>query len=303
MPMLGFDDLFAAADSLVEPIPVVAIGGAEPTVLEALATARFRGWVEPTVTGDAGEIARVASEVGLDIDGVRIIDTNEPARAAVAEVRGGRARLLMKGQVSTPDLMRAVLDRENGLRTGRTICQIVLMDFNASGRRLLLSDTGVTVDPTVEQRIEIVESVADVARRLGAEPPRIALMAATEKPTDAMPDTVESAEIARRCREEGLLPGCFVDGPLSFDLALATDAAGRKGVDSEVAGAVDGAVFPDLRSANLVVKALMYLADCRFGGLLAGVACPVVFMSRADSVETRLNSLAYALHVAAANKA
>jgi phosphate butyryltransferase len=298
MPVMSlptFEKLHAGADASAAPVRLVAIGGEEVTVLEALSAARFRGWVEPIVTGDEAVIRRVAREAAIEIDGIRIVDTDEPARSAVEEIRGGRAEVLMKGRVATPDLMRAVLDRDSGLRTGRTIAQVVLMELPGLDRRFLLADTGVTVRPTIDQRAEIVESTAAIARALGVDRPRIALMAATEKPTEAMPDSMEAAELSRRHREEGAFPDCVVEGPLSFDLAFTPEAGERKGVAGEVPGAADATVFPDLVSANLVVKALMSLADCRFGGLLAGVACPVVFMSRADSTATRLNSLAYAL--------
>jgi phosphate butyryltransferase len=295
MPLPTFEHLHALADDSRAPVRIVAIGGEEPTVLEALSAARFRGWVEPVLTGNEAEIRRVARAAGIEVDGIRIVDTDAPAPAAVEEIRGGRAEVLMKGRVATPDLMRAVLDRDTGLRTGRTICQVVLLELPRIDRRFLLADTGVTVRPTIEQRGEIVESTIAIARKLGVDRPRIALMAATEKPTDALPDSVEAAELARRHREEGAFAGAVVEGPLSFDLAFTPEAGARKGLAGEVVGAADATVFPDLTSGNLVVKALMSLADCRFGGLLAGVACPVVFMSRADSTETRLNSLAYAL--------
>lgn len=295
MSLPTFAELHSRADGLTAPVPVVAIGGEEPTVLEALGVARSRGWLEPIVAGNAGVIRSVAREAGVELEGFRVLDTAEPARAAVAEVREGRAAVLMKGRVSTPDLMSAVLDRETGLRTGRTIGQVVLMELPGVDRRFLLTDTGVTIRPSIDQRAELVESVGRIAHSLGVETPRIALMSATEKPTDALPDSVEAAELARRAREDDAFPGCLVEGPLSFDLVFTNEAGARKGVDGAVVGHADATVFPDLNSANLTVKALMSLADCRFGGQLVGVACPVVFMSRSDSVETRLNSLVYVL--------
>src|SRR5205085_1844160 len=131
-------------------------------------------------------------------------------------------------------------------------------------------------------------------RALGADEPRVALLAATESVTAKMPDTLDAAELMQR-GAQGEFPGCVVEGPLSFDLAYAADAADRKGVTGRVMGAADILLFPDLLSANLTVKAIMYTADCRFGGVLCGAACPVVFMSRADTTATRLHSLALAL--------
>lgn len=300
MSLIGFHDLYHAADQLNSPLPVVAAGGADRTVLEALSIAQRRGWVEPILTGDISEIRSLAASLDVDLDDFRLIDSPQPAVAAVAEVKAGRARMLMKGQIATPDLMKAVLNRETGLRTNRCICQVVLMEIPRDSRRFLLSDTGITIQPTLDQKLDILRSMVDVAMVLNestdGDPPRIAVMSATEKANEALPDTLEAAELARR-NQQGEIPGCLVQGPLSFDLAYASDAGEKKRVEGAVIGAADGMLFPDLLSANLTVKAIMYTSDCRFGGVLCGAACPVVFMSRADSSETRLNSLALTLRM------
>ncbi len=295
MPLCSFDELFRDADALREPVAVVAAGGADTTVLSALAEAASRGWVRPIVTGDRSAIQHVAVSIGVDLSPFRIIAADEPARAAVTEVHAGAA-LLMKGQVSTPDLMKAVLDREHGLRTGRTICQVVLMEIPRDSRRFLMSDTGVTIAPTMQQKIDILQSLIDAAHGLGLERPRVAVMSATEKLNQQMPDTAEAVELTQRA-QRGEFGSIHLEGPLSFDLAYDTAAGQKKGVTSEVVGRADAMLFPDLLSANLTVKAIMYTADCRFGGVLAGVKCPVVFMSRADDAPTRLRSLALALHM------
>ena len=174
------------------------------------------------------------------------------------------------------------------------------MDIPRDSRRFILSDTGITPQPTLEQKSDILRSMVEVAIALkeggSIDLPRLAVMSATEKPTESMPDTLEAAELARR-NQENESKDCIVQGPLSFDLAYATDAAEKKRIEGSVVGAADGMLFPNLLSANLTVKAIMYTADCRFGGVLCGAACPVVFMSRADSTETRLNSLALTLRM------
>ncbi len=290
MPLPTFPQLFAHADEARPAVGVAAAGAADPTVLAALREATDRGWVRPLLCGDATAIRAV----GVPLDGMTVIDTPDPARAAVEEVRAGRASMLMKGQIATPELMKAVLAREGGLRTGRVVCQVVLMEIIPHGRAFLLADTGITPRPTLEQKLDILRSTLEVSAGLGEARPRVAVMAASEKATEALPDTLEAAEIQRRGEAEGLL----VQGPLSFDLAYASEAGERKGLGGGVTGAADVMLFPDLTSANLTVKAIMYTADCRFGGVLCGAACPVVFMSRADSAQTRLRSLALALGLA-----
>ena len=300
MSLLSFDELFRAADARTEPVPVVAAGGADRTVLEALSAAAERGWVRPLLTGSHSEITALARELSTDLSPFEIIDSDDPAGAAVAAVKSGRARLLMKGQIATPALMKAVLARETGLRTERVIGQVVLMEIPRDQRRFLLTDTGITIQPTLAQKIDLLKSLAEVARALWDGPvsttnlPHIAVMSATEKPTEAMPDTLEAAELQAHASEYGL-GLCAVQGPLSFDLAYAADAGEKKRIAGSVIGSADAMLFPNLNAANLTVKALMYAAESRFGGILVGTSAPVVFMSRADTTATRMHSLALTL--------
>jgi phosphotransacetylase len=202
----------------------------------------------------------------------------------------------MKGQLDTPTLMNSVLDSKSGLRTRRVICQIVLMEISRDNRRFLMADTGINLYPSPAEKVDILQSCIDVAVALGVPLPRVAFVAATETVKAAMPETVEASELTRR-HELGEFASCLIQGPLSFDLAYAREAGDRKGIGGSVVGAADIMIFPNLLSANLTVKAIMHTADCRFGGVLGGAAAPVVFMSRADSTETRLNSLALTLAV------
>lgn len=297
MSLKSFDALFREADQLKFPVPVAAAGGADSTVIDALEKARQRGWVHPILTGERARIEETARQLGVDLSPFEIIeDEADSAKAAVRAVRSGQARLLMKGQIATPLLMKAVLDKETGLRTGKTICQIVLMEIEKDRRSFLLADTGITITPTLAQKRELIELIVETAQRLGATSPRVALMSATEKVTQALPDTLESDQLVKEAAT-GAFGECSVQGPLSFDLAYASEAGDRKQIAGDVTGAADAMVFPDLLSANLTVKGIMYTAHCRFGGVLRGTTSPVVFMSRADSVETRLNSLAYAIHL------
>jgi phosphotransacetylase len=298
MGLDGFYRLYHDADARALPATVTVAGGADPTVLEAMRIACDCGWIKPILVGPLPQIRSVAESIEVDLDGfeIRHAECASIATTAVAEVRSGRARALVKGQISTPDLMKAVLDQKRGLRTGRVVCQVVLMDIQRDRRRFLLADTGICVQPSLDERIDILRSTIEVADALWAKPARVALMAATETVKSSMPETLESAEICRRGRK-GEFGDCVVDGPLSFDLAYAPEAGAKKNVGGSVVGAADIMLFPNLLSANLTVKAIMYTADCQFGGILMGTAAPVVFMSRADKTETRLNSLALTLRI------
>jgi phosphotransacetylase len=285
----SFDELYRRCDESRSAAAVVAVGANDATVLQALRTACTRGWCEPILAGRAKEIQHVAESCGVGLHGMRLLDAEAPAPAAVAEVKAGRAQLLMKGRIATPALLRPMLG-EGGLRTGSVICQVVMMEIVRDRRRFLLADTGICILPTLDQKMDILFSAVETAHRLGVAAPRVAIMAASESVNEVMPETVDAAELTKR-----RIAGCVVQGPLSFDLAYAADAADKKRVEGPVTGAADVMLFPSLAAANLTVKAIMYTADCRFGGVLCGAACPVVFMSRADSTATRLNSLALAL--------
>jgi phosphotransacetylase len=294
----GFSDLHVQADRRAGPARIAVAGGDDPTVLEALGIAVARGWIEAVVFGPEREIRDRLETLEIPPSGIaiRATDPQNAAAAAVAEVRCGGCQALMKGQIATPDLMGAVLDPEQGLRSGRVVCQVVLMEILRDQRTFLLADTGISVHPDVAHKADILRSSVEVARALGLDRARVALMAATETVKSTMPETIHAQELTGR-HQRGEFPDCIIDGPLSFDLAYAPEAGARKRVDSSVVGAADIMIFPDLLSANLTVKGIMYTADCRFGGILRGTSAPVVFMSRADSTQTRLNSLALTLAV------
>lgn len=298
MSLASLDELFQVADRVSVPVPVAVAGAADVTVLEAVNTARERGWITPLLVGEPGEIRAVASTAGIELTEYSVVEAADPAGAAVALVRTKQARILMKGQISTPSLMKAVLDPQSGLRTGRVICQVVLMELRGSARRFLLADTGICVQPTLEQKIDILRSAVELVHTLGVACPKVACVAATEVVTPAMSETLDAAELQGR-NQAGEIAGCVVRGPLSFDMVFDAEAAAKKKLTDPSFGTADIMLFPNLLSANLTVKAIMYTADCRFGGILCGAACPIVFMSRADTTATRLNSLALALKVEA----
>lgn len=297
MPLPSFHELAARASQRSSPVGVAAAGGADVTVLQALSIAARRRWVRPLVTGDSQAIESAARLAEVDLTPFEVVASDEPAETAAQLIADGRAAILMKGQIDTPSLVRPLFDPRYGLRRGKTICQVVLMEIVDQDRRFLLSDTGVTIRPTLKQKGDILRYTIGVARGLGLDVPQVALLAATEKFNPAMPETIDMVELCRQAAAGDFGPA-QVRGPLSFDVAYASDAGEKKQLGGEVVGAAEALVFPDLLSANLTVKAIMYTARCQFGGVLAGAGCPVVFMSRSDTVETRLNSLALALALA-----
>ncbi|TWT71043.1 phosphate acyltransferase [Crateriforma conspicua] len=291
MGLPSFDTLLQQMDHERPEHRVVAVGADDATVLQALHTAKHRRWVRPVVVGDQPEIQRLSESLDINLADWDVIHSDNPAVDAVRAIVDGRGDFLMKGRVSTPDLLKAVLDRHAGLRTGETVCQIVLMEIPRDDRRFLLTDTGITIQPDPQQAESIFRQVVRVAHGLGAQQPVVATMAATEKSNAAMPETALATTLAGRLSNTA---AADIVGPCSFDLAYSQESAKRKSVDDGTMGSADVMLFPNLLSANLTVKAIMYTSDCRFGGMLSGVACPVVFMSRSDDVPTRIRSLALA---------
>ncbi|WP_168564400.1 phosphate acyltransferase [Crateriforma spongiae] len=291
MGLPSFDTMLQRMDHQRPEHRVVAVGADDATVLQALHDAKRRRWVRPVVVGDQPEMQRLSKSLDIDLADWDVIHSDDPSVDAVRAIVDGRGDFLMKGRVSTPALLKAVLDRRAGLRTGETICQIVLMEIPRDDRRFLLTDTGITIQPDPQQADSILGQVVRVARGLGAQQPVVAVMAASEKINDAMPETALATTLADRLSDTA---AANIVGPCSFDLAYSRESAQRKSVDDGAMGAADVMLFPNLLSANLTVKAIMYTSDCRFGGMLSGVACPVVFMSRSDDVSTRIRSLALA---------
>jgi phosphotransacetylase len=216
MPLDGFDRLAQLADARVQRASLAVAGGDDPTVLAAVRTATDRSWIRPILIGPAPRIESLAGSLGIRLDGFTIhhAEGKAIAEAAVQEVRVGKARVLMKGQIATPALMEAVLDPATGLRSGRVVCQVVLMEIPRDGRRFLLADTGICVHPDLRKRIQILRGAVGVGHALGAARPKVALMAATETVKATMPETVEAAELSRR-NQQGEFADCLIEGPLS----------------------------------------------------------------------------------------
>ncbi len=294
MPLPDFAELERRADAQSCPVRVAVAGGADGTVLEAIRQATDRGWLAATLAGHREEMEGLADRHRVGLEGITLVESEAPERTAVALCRSGATQVLMKGRVSTPNLMDAILDPEFGLRATRVICQVVLMEIVRDARRFLLADTGVLNRPKLPLKVAVMRHAVELAHRLGLAVPKVAAMAASETPSDSVPESVDAAELQRR-NAAGEWPDCQVQGPLSFDLAYAEEAGARKRLAGAVVGAADIMLFPDLASANLTVKAIMYTADCRFGGVLRGTTHPVVFMSRSDSTATRLRSISLAL--------
>ncbi|MGE5553191.1 MAG: bifunctional enoyl-CoA hydratase/phosphate acetyltransferase [Betaproteobacteria bacterium] len=290
---MKLEELLAMAK--VRGAPRIAVaGGASVEALRALAEAKAAGLASVTLCGQLPETERLAEESGYDLSGdglVAAASSLEAARAAVREVSEGRAALLMKGDVPTADLLRAVLDHDRGLRTGRLLSHVGIFELPGFDRLLFLTDAGVNIAPTLAQKADLVRNAVEVAQACGVAKPKVAALAAVEVVNPEMPATVEAACLAAMGRR-GQLGEAVVDGPLALDNAVFPEAAERKGVGGPVAGAADILLVPDIEAGNVAYKALLFFGQARVAGLVVGARVPVITTSRAESHETKLLSIA-----------
>ncbi|MFQ5619654.1 MAG: bifunctional enoyl-CoA hydratase/phosphate acetyltransferase [Rhodospirillales bacterium] len=284
------------------PRLTMAVAGAgHPVAMESARRAAEAGLMEPVLIGDAGAIAAIARDMDWNIAHLRVVaagDETGAAETAARLARDGDAAAIMKGHVHTEALMRAVLDRAAGLRTGRRISHVFHMTVPGRDRVMHITDGVINVKPGIDDKIDIVRNAVDLAHALGTTEPRVAVLSGAETVNAAMPSSVEAAEVVKRANG-GAVPGAVVDGPLSFDNAVSPEAAAIKGVDSPVAGRADILVVPNLESGNFLYKQLVYFMSATAAGIVIGARVPIVLTSRADPPEARLASAALAAIVAA----
>lgn len=270
----------------------------EPEILRAVSAARERGLANSILIGGEAEIRAVAEEIGLELEGFAIVDEPDPARAAaraVELVRTDRADILMKGLVGTATLLRAVLDKERGLRSENILSHVAVFEPPGYGRLFLLTDAAMNIAPDLQRKAEIIRNAALIANSLGIKRPKVAPICAVELVNTEMPATLDAALLSKMA-QRGQLPGVEVDGPLALDNAVSHEAAQRKGIFSPVAGQADILLVPGIEVGNVIYKTLHYFCPgVKLAGLIAGAKAPVVLTSRADSQETKLNSIALSL--------
>jgi phosphate acetyltransferase len=287
-----------------EPIPTAVAHPCEATALAGPLEAAAKGLIIPILVGPAAKIAEVAKQAGIDLGKTEIVDaphSHAAATAAVALVREGRAELLMKGSLHTDELLGAVVAKDGGLRTGRRISHVFIMDVPTYHKVLVVTDGAINIAPTLEEKADICRNAIDLGHAMGIERPKIAVLAAVETVNSKMPATIDAACLCKMA-ERGQITGGIFDGPLAFDNAISKEAANIKGITSEVAGDPDILLAPDLEAANILAKQLSFLANADSAGLVLGARVPVILTSRADSVRSRIASCGVAMLAAHARR-
>jgi len=275
----------------------MAVAGADNVVaMESARQAADAGLIEPVLIGDAEEIRAIAKAMDWDISRFQIVDaggeTKAPA-AAVALARGGDVTALMKGHVHTDSLMKAVVSRDEGLRTDRRLSHVFHMTVPGSDRVLLITDGAVNVAPSVGTKLDIANNAVELSHALGNKMPHVAVLSGTESVINSMPSSIEAAEVVKRANNGEVL-GAHIDGPFAFDNAISPDAAKLKGIDSPVAGNADILLVPNIETGNGLFKMMVYFMSGLAAGVVMGARVPIVLTSRADPPEARFAAAAIA---------
>jgi len=283
------------------PVTTAVAGAASERVMESARRAAELGLIEPILIGDLDAIRSLAAAQDWDLSGIRLLaagDEAKVAETAVALARGHEAATIMKGQVHTDALMRAVVNREAGLRTGRRISHVFHMSAPGRAGSICITDAAINVAPDVVTRLDIVNNAVGLLHALGNAEPKVAVLSATEAPLKAMPTSLDAEEIARRA-SQGEVRGALVQGPLALDAAVSPEAAAVKQIDGPVAGQADILVVPTIETGNALFKSMVYYMSATAAGLVLGAQVPIVLTSRADPPEARLAALALAAIAAA----
>jgi phosphate acetyltransferase len=300
----GKYELLLARCRDLEPVPTAVAHPCEETALAGALEAGAKKLIRPILVGPAAKIEAIARKARIDLGKAEVIDvehSHAAAARAVELVRQGRAELLMKGSLHTDELLAAVVARETGLRTGRRISHVFIMDVPTYHKVLIVTDAAINIAPTLEDKVDILQNAVDLAVSLGLETPKVAILAAVETVTSKMQATLDAAALCKMA-ERGQITRAIVDGPLAFDNAISKEAARIKGIQSRVAGDPDILLVPDLEAGNMLAKMLTFLANADSAGLVLGAGVPIILTSRADSVRSRIASCAVAMLAAHARR-
>ncbi len=279
----------------------VAVAAAEDEeVIEAVTMALDHHFGQFILYGDREQILQLLQEKHVDYaknGKIQIVHANSKAQAAELAVKAvhlNEANVLMKGNIPTATILKAVLNKEFGLRTGNVLSHVAVFEVPGYDRYIIVTDAAMNIAPDLEQKAQIISNAVSVARAIGIDKPKVAPLAAVEVVNPAMPATLDAAALTAM-NKRGQITDCIVDGPLALDNAVSMLAAEHKGIDSEVAGQADILLVPTIETGNVLYKSLVYFANAKVGAVIAGAKAPIVLTSRADSAESKLYSLALAV--------
>ena len=288
-------DIQAKAKSVRKRVLSVACAH-DLEVMLAVDEAVNKGIVEPVMVGDVEKIKKIAKEKNIDISNWQLVDEKDDFNAAMKAVKyvsEGKADMIMKGMIATGTFLKAVLNKEWGLRSGSLLSHVALIEVPTYHKLVAVTDAAMNVAPDIMAKVDIINNSVKVMRALGINKPKVAAICAVETVNIAMQPTIDAALLAKMS-DRNQIKNCVVDGPLALDNAISKEASEHKGIISEVAGDADIILCPDIEAGNVLYKALSFLAEAKIAAIIVGASCPIVLTSRADSDEAKLNSIALA---------
>lgn len=291
----NFEDILKIATNKNVKIAVAAAHDKE--VLSAVKMAMEINLVTPILVGDKAQILNYADELQLNLDNVEIIDEPDMQKAsetAVRLVHDAKAKILMKGLVDTSIILKAVLNKDFGLRTNNLLSHAAVFQLEKYHKLLFVTDAAMNLAPNADEKRQITENIVGLAHSLAIKEPKVAVICAKEKVDPKMTATVDAAELVEK-NKSGEIAGCIIGGPFALDNAVSKEAAIHKGIDSPVAGDADILLMPTIEAGNVLYKSLAFLSNSKNAGILLGAAAPIVLTSRADTDEAKLNSIALAV--------
>jgi phosphate butyryltransferase len=278
----------------------IAVAAAEDKdVLLAVKAAVEKKIAQPVLTGSQSRIENIAKEIGLDLKKTEILPAASPEEAvekSLAEVAAGRAQVLMKGQVNTAVFLKAVLDKKYGLRKNHLLSQVAIFFPKTYHKPVMVTDAALNIAPTLQDKIAIIGNAVEVMHKLGLETPKVALIAHNEVPTDKVLSSLDAVKL-KAMNANGEIQGCIIDGPMALDVAISEEACRHKNVNSPVGGDADILVCPEIVSANVLYKSIVFLAQAHGAAIITGATVPIVLTSRSEDAETKLLSITLAVNV------
>lgn len=261
--------------------------------LEAVHAAFKDGFIEPILVGDEAQTRKIIESKGHDFEGALFIDESNNLKAvqkAVSMVHHGQADILMKGKVPTPDLLRGVLNKEWGLRSGNILSHFALFEVETYHKLIAVTDVAMNIAPNLQDKIGIINNSVAYLNKIGVPQPKVAVLGAIEMVNENMQATLDAALLSKM-NQRDQIKNCLIDGPLAFDNAVSFESASHKGIKSEVAGDTDLLLMPDIEVGNVLYKTLVFFAKAKVASVILGASAPIVLTSRSDSEEAKFFSI------------
>lgn len=293
MVIRNFDELIRKVWNFDKKRKVAVVVAEDQHTLEAVFKAKEDNILDPILIGNKDRIKKILDTKNYSLEDESIIDVEDEVAAAykgVELVKMNRADFIMKGKIQTADLLKAVVHKEKGIRTGNLMSHFAILEVPTYHKLLVITDGGMVMYPDKEEKKQIIENAVGILTALGYEKPKVGILSAVEKVNPKMQETVDADEL-KQMNQKGQIKDCVIEGPISYDLAMNRQSAEIKGFNSPVAGDVDILITPNMTSGNVLAKSLIYSGNSKMAGLIVGAQVPIVLTSRGASTEEKYLSL------------